>query len=195
MEPIERRSEEQNRNLVQKIGNNSNAYTTYDHTCFYVNTTKENLNDAVDLVSGWMLGAKITPAEYGREYEVVQRELEMNKGEPGSVFWRLTQSNRYRVSPAGAGDWVSGSHSGAPRDDVYGYYRLAYQPNNLIFAVAGDIDPEVMLAAVRKNVGEAKPGREFRMNFRRTSRSWHRGRWLRASQSSARPSSKLGFLR
>jgi zinc protease len=158
----ERRSEEQNRNLVQKIGNNSNAYTTYDHTCFYVNTTKENLADAVDLVSGWMLGAKITPAEYAREYEVVQRELEMNKGMPDSVFWKLTQSNRYRVSPARVP--VIGYQEviqGLSRDDVYGYYRLAYQPNNLIFAVAGDIDPEIMLAAVKKNVREAKPGREF----------------------------------
>jgi len=28
----ERRTEAENRNLLQQIGNNSNAYTTYDHT-------------------------------------------------------------------------------------------------------------------------------------------------------------------
>ncbi len=157
-----RRTEEQNRNLLQRIGNNSNAYTTYDHTCFYVNTTTEHLDEAVDLVAGWMLGAAITPAEYAREYEVVQRELEMNKGQPESVFWKLTQANRYRVSPARVP--VIGYQEviqGLSRDDVYGYYRLAYQPNNLVFAVSGNIDPETMLAAVRKNVADAKPGREF----------------------------------
>lgn len=158
----ERRSEEQNRNLLQMLGNNSNAYTTYDHTCFYVNTTTDHLNDAIDLVSGWMLGAKITPAEYAREYEVVQRELEMNKGEPDSVMWKLAQMTRYRVSPAripviGFQEVIQG----LSRDDVYGYYRLAYQPNNLIFAVAGDLKPEEMLAGVRKYVGSAKPGRDF----------------------------------
>lgn len=158
----ERRTEEQNRNLLQKIGNNSNAYTTYDHTCYFVNTTPPHLDEAVDLVAGWMLGAKITPAEYAREYEVVQREVEMNKGEPGSVFWLLSQSNRYRVHPARVP--VIGYQAviqGLSRDDVYGYYKLAYQPNNLLFAVAGDIDPEKALAAIRKNVAEAKPGREF----------------------------------
>ncbi|HLM49444.1 MAG TPA: insulinase family protein, partial [Solirubrobacteraceae bacterium] len=73
----ERRTEAQNRDLLQQLGNDSNAYTTTDHTAYFVNTTTERMADAVDLVAGWMLGAKITPDEYRREYEVVQRELEM----------------------------------------------------------------------------------------------------------------------
>src|SRR5262245_40392754 len=158
----ERRTEEQNRNLLQKIGNNSNAYTTYDHTCFYVNTTTEHLDEAVDLVAGWMLGATITPEEYAREYEVVKRELEMNKGEPDDVFYKLTMSNRYRVSPARVP--VIGYQEviqGLSRDDVYGYYKLAYVPNNLVFAVAGDVEARKMVEIVRKNVAEAKTGRVF----------------------------------
>jgi zinc protease len=50
---------------------------------------------------------------------------------------------------------------GLTRDDVYSYYRQAYQPNNMIFAVAGDIDPEQMLSAVRKNFAAAPAGRVF----------------------------------
>src|SRR5688572_29426252 len=95
-----RRSEAENRNLLQQIGNNSNAYTTADHTAYFVNTTADNLDAAVDLVTGWMLTAKITPEEYKREYEVVQRELEKDEGEPDWVFYYLTVRNRYQVSPA-----------------------------------------------------------------------------------------------
>src|SRR5258706_11598088 len=95
----DRPTEEQKRNLLQQIGNKSNAYTTNDHTAYFVNTTPENVDAAVDLVVGWMLGAKITPAEYGREYEVVQRELEKDMGEPDWVFYYLTVRNRYWVSP------------------------------------------------------------------------------------------------
>ena len=68
----ERRTEAENRNLLQKIGNNSNAYTTEDRTAFFVNTTPEHMDQAVDLVTGWLTGAKITVPEYRREYEVVQ---------------------------------------------------------------------------------------------------------------------------
>ncbi len=158
----ERRTEAENRDLLQKLGNNSNAYTNYDQTAFFVNTTTDGMDKAVDLVTGWMLGAKITVPEYRREYEVVQRELEMGKGEPDRVFYYMAASNRYRVSPAKVP--VIGYQEviqGLSRDDVFSYYKLAYVPNNMLFAVAGNADPEKMLDAVKKNVADAKPGREF----------------------------------
>jgi zinc protease len=158
----QRRTEEQNRNLLQEIGNNSNAYTYPDHTAFFVNTTADHLDQAVDLVAGWVLGAKITPAEYAREYEVVQRELEKDNGEPDWVFYYNTQRNRYLVSPSKVP--VIGYQEviqGLSRDDVYNYYKLAYHPNNMVFVVAGSVNPETMLEAVKKNVAAAPPGRAF----------------------------------
>ncbi|HWB52986.1 MAG TPA: pitrilysin family protein [Tepidisphaeraceae bacterium] len=162
----QRRTESQNKELLQEIGNNSDAYTTEDHTDFFVDTTPEHLDQAVDLVSGWVLGALITPDEYHREYQVVQRELEMGKGEPDRQFWYLSQMNRYRVSPARVP--VIGYQpviQGLTRDDVYNYYKLAYVPENMIFSLAGDVDPYKMLEAVQKYVANAKPGRVFQHNI------------------------------
>ncbi|HWE94199.1 MAG TPA: pitrilysin family protein [Tepidisphaeraceae bacterium] len=162
----ERRTEAENRDLLQKIGNNSNAYTTEDNTSFFINTTTDHMEQAVDLVTGWMLGAKITVPEYRREYEVVQRELEMGKGEPDRQLYYLAAMNRYRVSPARVP--VIGYQEviqKLSRDDVYSYYKMAYQPNNMVFAVAGNLEPEAMLAAVQKNVAGAPPGRVFSHNI------------------------------
>ncbi len=158
----ERRTEAENRNLLQLIGNNSNAYTTEDRTVFFVNTTPEHMGQAVDLVTGWMTGAKITPDEYRREYEVVQRELEMGKGEPERQFYYMQAMNRYHTSPARVP--VIGYQEviqGLSRDDVYNYYKLAYEPSNIVFTVIGDLDPEKMLLAVRTNVSDFKPTRVF----------------------------------
>lgn len=158
----QKRTEAENRNLLQKIGNNSNAYTTFDETQFFVNTTTDHMEDAVDLVTGWVFGALITPDEYRREYEVVQRELEMGKGSPDTVFSEMSYANRYRVNPARVP--VIGYQEviqGLSRDDVYGYYKLAYQPQNMVVGVVGDVDPAKMLSAVQKYVGNVKPGREF----------------------------------
>ncbi|MGD0461620.1 MAG: pitrilysin family protein [Tepidisphaeraceae bacterium] len=158
----ERRTETQNKQLLQQIGNDSNAYTTYDHTAFFVNTTTAHFAQAADLVTGWMLGAKITYPEYTREYQVVQRELERNKGNPDMVFYQLMQENRYQVSPARVP--VIGYQEviqGLSRDDVYSYYKMAYQPNNMVFAVAANLDPEEMLKTMRGYLSDAKPGRAF----------------------------------
>jgi zinc protease len=162
----QRRTEAQNRDLLQKIGNNSNAYTSSDHTAYFINTTGERLNEAVDLVTGWMFGALITPDEYKREYEVVQRELEKDKGEPDWVMYLLSEANRYRISPARVP--VIGYQEviqGLSRDDVFNYYKLAYIPNNMIFSVTGDLPAEQMLRAVQDNVVDVKPGRDFERNI------------------------------
>jgi zinc protease len=156
------RTEAENRSILQEIGNNSNAYTTNDHTAYFINTTPEHMERAVDLVTGYMFGALITEDEYKREYEVVQRELEKGKGEPGRQFYYLSALNRYRVSPARVP--VIGYQEviqGLSRDDVYEYYKLTYQPNNMVFTVAGNLPPEQMLAAVQKYAIGAAPGREF----------------------------------
>jgi zinc protease len=158
----ERRTEAENRNLLQQIGNNSNAYTTEDRTAFFVNTTPEHMDQAVDLVTGWLTGAKITVPEYRREYQVVQRELEMGKGEPDRQFYYMAAANRYHINPARVP--VIGYQEviqGLSRDDVFSYYKLAYEPHNMIFTVVGDLDPELMLATVRKYVSDFKPSRVF----------------------------------
>lgn len=158
----ERRTEAENRDLLQTLGNNSNAYTSEDHTAYFINTTPEHLDEAADLLTGWLFGALITPSEYAREYEVVQRELEKGKGEPDRAFYYVGAMNRYLVSPTRVP--VIGYQEvirGLSRDDVYNYYKLAYQPNNMVFSVAGDLPPATMLAAVQKYISGAAPGREF----------------------------------
>jgi zinc protease len=156
----ERRSEQQNRDLLQNIGDNSNAYTSYDTTVFFVNTTAAHMNEAVDLVTGWLFTSKIPENEYKREYEVVQRELEKDNGEADWVFYQLGVSNRYIKSPyrmpvVGYQEVIRG----LSRDDVYNYYKLTYVPQNIVIGVAGNAEPEAMIAAVRKYAGNVPPGR------------------------------------
>jgi hypothetical protein len=146
------------------------------------------MEEAVDLITGWMLGAKITFPEYRREYQVVQRELERGKGMPDMVFWQLLMMNRYHVSPLriptiGYQEVIQG----LSRDDVYSYYQMAYQPNNMVFVVVGDIDPEEMLAAVKKNLRTPSPAAFFRMTSPASRRCYRRARWWRRSPISGRP--------
>lgn len=155
------RSEAENREILQMLGNNSNAYTTTDHTAYFINTTPDLIEPTVDLLTDWLFNARITEEEYAREYEVVQRELEKGKGEPGRQFYYLAQMNRYRVSPARVP--VIGYQEviqGLTRDDVYTYYKLAYVPSNIVVVVVGDVDPEQALALVQRHV-DVPPGRAF----------------------------------
>ena len=154
------------------------------------------MEQAVDLVTGWMLGAKITVPEYGREYPGRAAQLEMGKGQPDRQFYYLSAMNRYHVSPARVP--VIGYQEviqRLTRDDVYNYYKMAYQPNNMVFVGGGGFRPEAMLKAVQKNVTCTR-----RAGFLAQYRGGAAGAdaahvWWRRFPSSARRIGELGFRR
>ena len=78
---------------------------------------------------------------------------------------------------------------GLSRDDVFNYYKLAYEPHNLVFAVVGDVDPELTaLKSVARNLADFVPSQG--VHARRAGRAAGaiaRGRWWRPSPSWARP--------
>src|SRR3989475_3943792 len=73
------RSAADSRRILEEIGNNTNAYTTVDHTAYYINTTTAHWRTALELLADWMFHSSITPAEFEREKGVVQRELEQDR--------------------------------------------------------------------------------------------------------------------
>ena len=94
------RSEAESRRLLEAIGNNSNAYTTVDHTAYYINTTTEHWRTAVELLADWMLHSSITPEEFEREKGVVQRELEQDLDNPEQMLAQIAMETRFQVHPA-----------------------------------------------------------------------------------------------
>jgi zinc protease len=145
------RSEAESRKLLEAIGNNSNAYTTTDHTAYYINTTTAHWTTALDLLADWMLNSTIAEAEFKREKGVVQRELEQGLDNPSRMLYQLTAATRYKVHPArypviGYKELVQQ----VSRDDLVAYYRRMYAPNNMIVVVVGDVQTAEALGHIRR---------------------------------------------
>lgn len=137
-----RTESESNANLG-RIGAQTNAATSLDTVQYFINTTSPNGGVAIDLLSDWLSSSLVPVEEYEREREVIQREFEMGQGEPGRIFWKLTQQARYRAHPARhptigyLDEFLTIS-----RDEIYDFYRRMYVPNNMVFSVAGDVDKQ-----------------------------------------------------
>jgi zinc protease len=145
------RSEAESRKLLEAIGNNSNAYTTTDHTAYYINTTTEHWTTALDLLADWMLNSTIAEDEFRREKGVVQRELEQGLDSPSRMLYQITAAARYKVHPArypviGYKELVQQ----VSRDDLVTYYRRMYAPNNMIVVVVGDVQTAEALDHIRQ---------------------------------------------
>jgi zinc protease len=151
------RSEEESRRLLESMGNNSNAYTTVDHTAYYINTTTEHWRTAVELLADWLLHSSITPAEFEREKGVVQRELEQDLDNPEQMLAQIAMETRFQVHPArypviGYKELVQK----VTRDDLVRYYQRMYTPNNMLVVVVGDVQTPEVLTHLRETFGQGE---------------------------------------
>ena len=145
---------------VDKIGGQSNAYTSRAQTCYYIAATAGKTDDCIDLVADWMARPEITPEDFRREHGVVQRELEMGKDTPSRQMWYAHARNFYGTHPAGLPVIGQAAVTAAlTRRDVLDYHRRMYVPRNMVFVVAGDVDAGKVLERVRRAFAGFAPAR------------------------------------
>lgn len=154
------RTEEKSRAILETIGNKTNAYTTTDHTAYYIHTTSDHWTTALDLLADWMLNSEITETEFVREKGVVQREIEQGLDNARRQLFQLARETRFKVHPAlypviGYKELVQG----VSREDLLTYYKRMYTPSNMILVVVGDVDTTEALAEIRKAFGTGERSR------------------------------------
>lgn len=157
-----KRSEKEYRDLVAQCGGASNAYTTLDHTAYFIHTTPDKLNLAVNVIYEWMFYNDFSRTEFLREKSVVLKELERGKASVYRQAYAANQANFYAFHPMqypviGYRALVENTTEKAIRS----FYQAHYVPSNMILVVGGNFE----LGAMRKQIessfgtvpGRAKP--------------------------------------
>ena len=153
------RTEDESNVILGQIGAQTNAATGLDTVRYHINTAAEYAPEAIDLISDWMLNSLVGQAEYDRERDVIQREFEMGQADAHRIFWKLTQRARYQAHPARhptigyLDEFLTVS-----RDEIYDFYKRMYVPNNTVFVVVGDVDPQTVIDQVTELWADAPRG-------------------------------------
>ncbi len=132
------------------IGGQANAYTSLDHTCYYIAATAGKADECIDLMANWMVRPGITTDDFRREHGVVQRELEMQADSPQSQLWQAHARNFYGTHPAAVP--VIGHKAPLAAltfEDVLDYHARMYAPQNIVLVIVGDVDSGKVLERVR----------------------------------------------
>ncbi|MEM6458049.1 MAG: pitrilysin family protein [Planctomycetota bacterium] len=143
------RTEEQSTAVLGRMGAATNAATSLDTVRYYITTTTPHTAEAVHLLSDWMRNNVVSQREFERERQVIQSEFSMGQGDPGRIQWKLTQEARYADTPTHPGAHPTIGYFDefldVTRDELEAFYRRMYVPNNLVFLVVGDIDPDAVI--------------------------------------------------
>jgi zinc protease len=152
----ERRAGREISATVQAHGGYINAYTTFDRTVYYIDLPSEHAGVAIDLLADAVLHSSLPADEVTKERDVILREIAMTKDDPDNRLWEAVfavgfREHPYRQPIIGHRDVFSA----VTRDDLHGYYRDRYVPNNLVVVVVGDIDLATTRAQVEAHFGAA----------------------------------------
>ncbi|HEX3301484.1 MAG TPA: pitrilysin family protein, partial [Thermomicrobiales bacterium] len=139
---------------VNRNGGELNAFTSYDYTAYHQTLPADRIGLAVDLEADRMVNLLIDPGETDSERTVILSERQGAFNNPSYVLWDETVATAFRAHSYR--EFVIGSEHDLKtmsRDDLYGYYRRFYAPNNAVVVVSGAFDADAMQAEIERAFG------------------------------------------
>ena len=147
--------------IVTGMGANTNAYTTDDYTCYYMNVASEDLAQVVDLEADRFANLSYAEPVFQTESGAVYGEYRKNRTQPFSVLSEALQDKAFDVHT------YKHTTMGFEKDiaampTMFEYSRAFfarfYRPENVVLLIVGDFDPKAVMALVRQHYGGWKPG-------------------------------------
>ncbi|MCD8200843.1 MAG: insulinase family protein [Clostridia bacterium] len=129
---------------MEKIGAQDNAFTGKDSTCYYVKSTTDHAERAFEILADIFTGSVFPPEEMAREKGVIHEEISMTEDTPDDLCLDLICEAFY--GKTGYGRNILGSHENLEkfsRTDIFSYMEKFYTADNIVIAMAGNIDLSV----------------------------------------------------
>ena len=144
---------------VKSVGGYWNAGTIYDHTNYYIVVPAAEISRALDIEADALLNSTFDAAELAKEQEVVIQEILRKYDRPDALVWESMMALAF--SRHHLGRWRMGTPEqirAMGRDVLVGYYNDRYRPENIILAVAGDVDAGKTLDEIERLFGPMPRG-------------------------------------
>ncbi|WP_052245496.1 M16 family metallopeptidase [Halocynthiibacter namhaensis] len=144
---------------VAANGGSDNAFTSWDYTAYHQRVAADRLGLMMQMEADRMRNLKITEADMLVERDVVLEERnQRTDSDPGSLFSEQRNAAQYLNHPYGV-PVIGWRHEleKLNAQDALDFYQEYYAPNNAILIVAGDVNPDEVLAMAQEHYGPLAP--------------------------------------
>jgi predicted Zn-dependent peptidase len=141
---------------IDAVGGEMNAFTAKEYTCFYARVLDSDLPLAVDVVCDLVTSSVIRSADVESERGVILEEIAMHDDDPTDMVHDQFAQVLFGDGPLGRpvlGTVESIERIG--RSAISGYYKRRYQPQDMVVAVAGNVEHAAVVRLVRKAFDKA----------------------------------------
>jgi zinc protease len=142
--------------IIAKNGGQDNAFTTQDVTSYHQSVAKDRLPLVMEMEADRMTGLRLTETDVLTERDVILEERRSRvDNDPSSILNEQMLAALYLNHSYGI-PVIGWEHEMAKlsRQDAFDFYHRYYAPNNAIVVVAGDVEPEEVLALAQSTYGK-----------------------------------------
>jgi zinc protease len=147
---------------IEGVGGSMNAATSFDYTVYYAEVPDSEWKLGLDVITDMAFNPAIDATELESEKKVVLEELERGEDTPSSQLFKTLQGmiwkdTTYEWPIIGYRETVSAFN----RDKILAYIDRHYQPQSMLLAVVGKVDPEKVLAEAERLLGDKQNKEAF----------------------------------
>ncbi len=145
--------------IVAENGGSDNAFTSNDYTAYFQRIAADRLGLMMKMESDRMRNLLLTEDDIVTERDVILEERnQRTDNDPGALLREQMTAALYLNHPYGT-PVIGWRHEAETleRADALAFYRRFYAPDNAVLVVAGDVDPEEVLALAQKYYGPLAP--------------------------------------
>ncbi len=150
---------DQVKGIIEKFGGSWNGYTWIDQTTYLETATRDALDRMLFIESERMASCLYHPDDCESERTVIISELQGGENDPDQLLDQELTATSFKAHPYRHPTigWLPDLQT-MTREDLYGYYRGYYVPNNATLVIVGDVDADTALRQVERHFGPIKPG-------------------------------------
>ena len=141
--------------VVAANGGSDNAFTSFDYTGYFQRVAADRLDLMMQMEANRMTNLALTPEDISTERRVVLEErAQVTDSNPGALAREQLMAAQYQNHRYGV-PIIGWQHEVAQLDmpELTAFYERHYAPNNAVLVVAGDVDPQDVLALAREHYG------------------------------------------
>jgi predicted Zn-dependent peptidase len=136
---------------IDEVGGDMNAFTTKECTAFYVRVLADDEDVAFDILCDIFCDPGFDPKEVDAERQVVIEEMLMHTDDPGDLVHDHFSEQLYSGHPLGRE--ILGDRAlieTLQPSQIRAFFEHHYRPQNLVFAAAGRLEHDEVVAKFEK---------------------------------------------
>src|SRR5215510_181461 len=150
---------DQIKGIIEQFGGSWNGYTWIDQTTYLQTATKDALDRMLFIEAERMANGLYDPDDCESERTVIISELQGGENDPDQLLDQELTATAFKAHPYRHPTigWLSDLQT-MTREDLFGYYRRYYIPNNATLVVVGDVETQNVLKRIEHHFGGIPAG-------------------------------------